>query len=180
MLIVRLLRFSSNNDETQDDNNGSDDHLMSKALSKKLASLSDKVDGQADSDASYQHPGLDELSKITRDILMDEDLEMGEFRPFLWNMVEIYLDRFQVFPFDAVNVLFSDLESREYPEQEMREIMMRLEKLYKNQHGCSMRESEQLPARSEIMNPVLDDEISELRETLKYAAIVGERYDGNE
>ena len=41
-----------------------------------------------------------------------------------------------------------------------------------------MRESEQLPGRNKASEQTLDDEISELRETLKYAAILGERLDG--
>lgn len=180
MLIGSLLRFSSQNDETQDDNYGNDDDLMSKALSKKLASLSDKAASQAVSDADAQYPGFDELSKIARDVLLNEDLETDKVRPFFRDMVEIYLDRFQVFPFDAVSALFSYLESREYPEQELRELVNRLEKLYIKQYGSSMRESELLSARSESVNGILDDEIGELRETLKYAAIAGERYDSDE
>ena len=42
----------------------------------------------------------------------------------------------------------------------------------------AMRESKKLPARDKTSEQLLDDEISELRETLKYAAIVGERLDG--
>jgi hypothetical protein len=43
-----------------------------------------------------------------------------------------------------------------------------------------MREPEQQPASGDTGAQTLDDEINELRETLKYAAIAGERYDGKE
>jgi len=176
MLIGSLLRFSSNEDETQDANNENSDDVMAKALSKKLASLSDQAESQTDSYSDYKHLGLDDLPKISRNILMDKNLEISKVRPFFWTMVEDYVDRFQVFPFDAIKALFSYLELHEYPEEQLRNLVEQLEKRYKKQYGRSMRESDQLPAGSEP-GQLLDDEISELRETLKYAAIVGERLD---
>jgi len=92
---------------------------MAKALSKKLASLPGQFESQADSD--YEHLGLDDLSTISRNLLMDKSLEVSKVRAFFWSMIETYVERFLVYPFD---------------------------------------------------------EISELRETFKYAAIVGERLDG--
>ena len=121
MLIGRLTRVSSNEDEAQDANIENSDDVMVKALSKKLASLSGQLESQADSYSDYEHLGLDDLSTISRNLLMDKNLEVSKVRVFSWSMIETYVERFQVYPFD---------------------------------------------------------EISELRETLKYAAIVGERLDG--
>ena len=121
MLIGRLTRVSSSEDEAQDANIENSDDVMAKALSKKLASLSGQLESQADSYSDYEHLGLDDLSTISRNLLMDKNLEVSKVRAFSWSMIETYVERFQVYPFD---------------------------------------------------------EISELRETLKYAAIVGERLDG--
>jgi hypothetical protein len=151
---------------------------MPKTHSEKVASLADHSAGQLASAADYTHLGLDELSKITRDMLMDKNLEVSKVRPFFWTMVETYVDRFQVFPFDAIKALFSYLELREYPEQQLRDLMQQLEEIYQKQHGDSMRELEPSPSPASDEN--LDDEIKALRETLKYAAIVGERNDIDE
>ena len=60
------------------------------------------------------------------------------------------------------------------------DLVKQLEKLYKKQYGRPMREPEQQIITEDIRAQTLDDEINELRETLKYAAIVGERLDGKE
>ena len=176
MLTDRSLRFSSNKDEIKDKVKESDE-LMPKSLSKKLASITSR---SADPDVSRIDTGdisLDELAEISRSMLLDENLEVSKVRPFFWTMVETYVDRFQIFPFDAIKALFSYLELHEYPEEEMRELVRRLEKVYKKQYGRPMHESEKAPASDENGAPSLDEEIRELRETLKYAAIVGERFD---
>ena len=156
---------------------------MPKNLSKKVASLTDHGAGQSHSRSDDKHLSLDDLSKITRDMLMDKDLEVSKVRPFFWTLVEAYVDRFQVFPFDVIKALFSYLELQDYPQDEMRELVKKLEKVYKKQHGTAMREPESRPGPEPRPDTgkndgrSLDDEISELRETLKYAAIVGERLD---
>jgi len=180
MLIGDLLRFSSNNDEVQDTGSNNSDDLMPKAHSKKLASLTDPSERQAVSYSDHQHLSLDDLSKISRSMLMDKNLEVSRVRPFFCTMVETYVDRFQVFPFDAIEALFSHLKLHDYPEQQMRDLVKQIEKLYKKQYGRPLRGPEQPPARYELSSEMLDDEINELRETLKYAAIVGERLDDNE
>ena len=179
MLIGSLLRFSSNENENHDANIVNSDDVMAKALSKKPASLSDQAESQTYSYSDYKHLSLDDLSTISRNMLMDENLEASQLRPFLWNMVEIYVERFQVFPFDVIKALFSHLELHEYPEEQLRDLVEQLEKRYKKQYGRSVREPVQPPAGCEP-GQLLDDEISELRATLKYAAIVGERLDGEE
>lgn len=151
---------------------------MSRELSKQLASLTGQAESQAASDADYSHLSLDDLSRITQNMLLDKNLEVSKVRPFFWDMIETYVERFQVFPFDARKALFSYLELHEYPEEQLRDLVKQLEKLYKKQYGRPMRESEQQPVSSDTGAQTLDDEINALRETLKYAAIAGERLDG--
>jgi hypothetical protein len=109
-------------------------------------------------------------------MLMDKDLEVSKVRPFFWTMVETYVDRFQVFPFDAIKALFSYLELRDYPEQQLRDLVRQLEEIYQKQYGAPMRDS----TPSAVSGENLDDEITALRDTLKYAAIVGERSETDE
>ena len=174
-----LMRFSSNNDEVQDTSSDNRDDLI-EVLSKKLGSLTSQAESQEVSYSDYKHLSLDDLSKISRNMLMDKSLEVSKVRPFFWTLVEAYVERFQVFPFDAGKALFSCLELHEYPEEQLRDLVKQLEKLYKKQYGRPMRESEQQIITEDIRAQTLDDEINELRETLKYAAIVGERLDGKE
>jgi hypothetical protein len=177
MLIGNLLRFSSSDkDQAPNKDNENDDDLTPGTLAEEVASLTEHDVSQTVSEADYKQLDLDELSKITRDMLMDKNLEVSKVRPFFWTMVETYVDRFQVFPFDATKALFSYLELREYPEQQLRDLVQQLEDLYRKQHGRAMHESTPPVTGGEN----LDDEISALRETLKYAAIVGERSDSNE
>lgn len=177
--IGNLLRFSSSKDGALDkvrDNRDSKADLMPEPPVKKPASVTDCPPGRKTADADFNHIGLEDLCVITRNILMDDNLEVSRIRPFFWTMVEIYVDRFQVFPFDAIKALFSYLELHAYPEAQLRELTKQLEQLYEKQHGGPMREPAKLPARHEL----LEDEINELRETLKYAAIVGERIENDE
>ena len=176
MLIGSLTRFSSNEDQVQDANIENSDDVMAKALSKKLASLSGQLESQTDSYSDYKYLRLDDLSTISQNLLMDKNLEVSKVRAFFWSMIETYVERFQVYPFDAIKALFSYLELHEYPENQLRDLVEQLEKRYKKHCGTSLCESDQLPASSEP-GQLLDDEISELSETLKYAAIVGERLD---
>ena len=176
MLIDSLLRYSSDQDEIKDKVNASEE-LMPKSLSKKLASITGQSIDRPETKIDHKNIGLDELTELSRNMLLDEDLEVSKVRPFFWTMVETYVDRFQVFPFDAIKALFSYLELHEYPEEELRDLVKRLEKLYKKQHGSSLSKSESEPSCDGAAGQTLDQEISQLRETLKYAAIVGERLD---
>ncbi len=179
-LIGSLMRFSSNKDEVCDASNDIRDGSMPEMLSKKLEVLAGQTESQSASHTDFNHLSLDDLSKISRSMLMDENLEVSKVRPFFWNLVEAYVERFQVFPFDAGKALFSYLELQDYPEGQMRDLVNKLEMLYEKRYGQPMRESEQQLVTEDIKFPTLDDEINELRETLKYAAIVGERLDGKE
>ena len=120
----------------------------------------------------HKKSSIDELKEIAREILMDEDLEVSKVRPFFWSMVEAYLDRFHQYPFDMVKAMICYLELRECPERQLEELMGQINDLYKKQYGKAMPEAEKpLPQTGDTIY----DEIRELRETLKHAAIVGER-----
>ena len=179
MLIGSLLRFSSNKDDIKDSHDGSDD-LMNRSLSNKAAAAGDQSLSQVESPVDPENISLDELAEISRSLLMDENLEVSKVRPFFWTLVETYVDRFQIFPFDAVKALFSYLEIHDYPEAEIRDLVKRLEKRYKKQHGKPIQKSGNSPVSNGAGEPTLDEEIKDLRETLKYAAIVGERIDDKE
>jgi hypothetical protein len=180
MLTGALMRFSSNKYEDRNTSSNNGDGLMSEALSTERESLAGDAESEVVSYSGNMHLGLDDLSKIARSMLIDSNLDVSKVRPFFWTLVEAYVERFQVFPFDAGKALFSELELQQYPEQRLRDLVKQLEKLYKTHHGRPMRESEQRFATDDTRVQTLDDEISELRETLKYAAIAGERLDGKE
>ncbi len=173
MLIGRLLRFSSHKDEVEDDKNNNDEELMPKTRSHEVASVTDHPTSQLAADSEEKPLTLDDLTVITRDMLMDKNLEVSKVRPFFWTLVEAYVDRFQVFPFDIVKAMFNYAELQNFSAEELRKLVKQIEALYEKQHGKPMRKSTQLVSKNEV----LDDEIKELRETLKYAAIVGERLD---
>jgi hypothetical protein len=134
---------------------------------------------------------LDELGEITRRTLADENLEVSKVKPFIWSVIEAYTDRFQAFPFDARKALFNYLELDERPGTELIELVKRIEVLYEKQQGEPMRKPESSIKESEppvaalktektdmpTHEQLLDEELKELRETLKYAAMVGERLD---
>ena len=177
MLIGSLLRFSSDKDGAHDDDNSSSDDLMPRTLSEQLASISDRTAEHDRPQIGHNNRGLDEVAETLRSVLMDENLKISEVSAFFGTMVETCVDRFQVFPIDVVRVLFDYLELRDYPEEELRDLVKRLEKLYKKQHGRSLRKSERRSVYEPEAGRTLDEETSQLRETLKYAAIVGERLD---
>lgn len=113
---------------------------------------------------------LDQMSDAVRRLLMDSHLEVSKVRPFFWSMVEAYVDRFHMYPFDIVKAIFSYLESEDYPADEMRALVKKLEECYEQQFGEPMHKSTQLVCSDDG----LDDEIKELRESIKYASMVGE------
>jgi len=91
-------------------------------------------------------------------------------RPFFWSLVEAYVDRFQIYPFDVTRALFSYLELRDYPEDEIKALVQTLEKRFLEQHGRALKQATELV--SEIDS--LDCDIKELRDSLKYAALLDE------
>ena len=118
----------------------------------------------------YKPDSIDTLGEAIRDVLMDRYLEVSKVRPMFWHMVEIYTDRFQSYPFDAFKALYSYLEMKDFPADEMEAIINKLEQAYEKKHGHPVRR------KSEVVEPeeTIDDEIRELRDSLAYASLVDE------
>lgn len=113
------------------------------------------------------------LGELTVELLNDKNLEISKVKPFFWRLVEVYVDRFQTLPFDARKALFSYLEMNDYPEDVMQQLVKQLELQFEKSHGRPLRKSTQLLAPQDA----LADEIRELRDSLKYAALVAEEID---
>ncbi len=117
-------------------------------------------------------PGsIDELGEVARQLFNDKNLEVSKLRPFFWSLVETYVDRFQLYPFDVTKALFSHLELNGYPEDELRTLINQLETLYKKNHGQPVNATPALD--HEVIS--LDDEVANLRDCIKYAVLVSER-----
>ena len=116
---------------------------------------------------------LTHLGERAIKLLNDKNLEVSKVRPFFWSLVETYVDRFQLYPFDARKALFNSLELNNYPEDSVLQIVKQLESQFEKAHARPLRKSTQLVCQQDA----LDDEIKELRASLKYAAMVAERDD---
>ena len=116
---------------------------------------------------------LSQLGKLAIKLLNDKNLEVSKVRPFYWSLVETYVDRFNLFPFDVNKALFSYLELNDFPEEVVQQLVKQLESQFEETHGRPLRKSTQLVCQQDA----LDDEIKELRDSLKYAAMVGESED---
>ena len=121
-------------------------------------------------DVSSAPTNLDQLSAIAVDLLNKKNLEVSKVRPFFWSMVETYVDRFQQYPFDTSKALFSYLELASFPEDEVRELIKQLEAQFESSHGRPLRKSTQRLSQKDVQ----DDEIKNLRGSVKYAAMVAE------
>ena len=122
-----------------------------------------------DSIAEKQSPkDLDQLAELVIARLNDKNLEVSKVRPFFWSLVEAYVDRFQLYPFDVSKVLFSHLELNDYPKDLVEKLVEQLETEYEKVHGRQLRKSTELAERKDV----LGDEIKHLRDSLKYAAMV--------
>jgi hypothetical protein len=130
------------------------------------------VDEVTESTAKFSTPleNVDQLSSAVHDLLISKHLELSKVQPFFWSMVEDYIDRFQSYPFDVVKALFYYLEATDYPADEIRELVKKLEDCYVQQHGESMHKSTKLVCAVDG----LAEEMKELRESIKYASLVGE------
>ena len=117
--------------------------------------------------------GLTELGDLAINLLNDKNLEVSKVRPFFWSLVETYVDRFSLYPFDVHKALFSHLELNDYPEETVQQLVKQLESQFEKPHGRPLRKSTQLSCQQNA----LDDEIKELRDSLKYAAMVAEAED---
>lgn len=132
-----------------------------------------KVDDtkKSSTEAKYSQPvNMDQLTQLVQHVLMDKHLEVSKVRPFFWSMVEAYVDRFQRYPFDIVRALFSYLETNDYPPDLIRELVKKLEDCYETEYGEPINKSTQLVFEHDD----LDYDVKELRESLKYAALVDE------
>ena len=128
----------------------------------------DKFGQRRESDT---RPGdLTELGERAIKLLNDKNLKVSTVKPFFWSMVEAYVDRFERYPFDVNRALISFLELKNYPEETMLELIKQLEKQFEETHGRPLRQPVPVTNKSDG----LDDEIKELRDSLKYAAMVAE------
>lgn len=118
---------------------------------------------------------LEQLGQLVSKALNDESLKVGEVHAFFWSMIETYVDRFQTYPFDINKALISFLEMKDYPEETVRELIGQLESQFEQIHGRPLRKPEQLVSKLDA----LDDEIKQLRDSLKYAAMVAEGKDND-
>ena len=116
---------------------------------------------------------LTQLGEIAINLLNDKNLEVSKVRPFFWSLVETYVDRFHLFPFDVNKALFSQLELNDYPEETVQQLVKQIESQFEKAHGRPLRKSTQLFCQQNG----LDDEIKELRNSIKYAAMVAEKED---
>ena len=118
---------------------------------------------------------LTQLGERAIELLKDKDLKVGKVKHFFWSMVEVYVDRFQYYPFDIYRALISYFELRNYPEDEVRKLVEKLESQFEEAHGRPLRKPLQSIRQESIrQDSNLDDEIKELRDSLKYAAMVAE------
>ena len=126
-----------------------------------------------------QPPTLDQLAVAIRAALRDPNLEVSKVRPFFWSMVETYSDRFRAYPFNTFKALYSDLENRDFPKEEMERIMDRLQQTYEDHHGPRAQPMQQTEAQPQpAFEPdQLDEDIRELRDSLCYASLVDELAD---
>jgi len=113
---------------------------------------------------------LTQLGELASQLLNDKNLEVSKVRPFFWSLVETYVDRFDLYPFDINKALFSHLELNDYPEETVSQLIKQLESRFQKTHGRPLHRSTQLLCQPDA----LDDEIKELRDSLKYAAMVAE------
>ncbi|GMR00992.1 MAG: hypothetical protein BMS9Abin19_0338 [Gammaproteobacteria bacterium] len=121
-------------------------------------------------DAASPPADLSQLGELAIKLLNDKNLEVSKVRPFFWSLVETYVDRFNLYPFDVNKALFSYLELNDYPEETVQQLVKQLESQFEKTHGQPLRKSAQLLRQQKA----LDDEIKELRDSLKYAAMVAE------
>ncbi|VAW53530.1 hypothetical protein MNBD_GAMMA06-740 [hydrothermal vent metagenome] len=113
---------------------------------------------------------FEQLGDLAVKLLGEKNLEISKVRPFFWSLVETYVDRFDYYPFDVSKALFSYLELKDYPEELVLQLVKQLEVEFESAHGRPLHKSAQLQCRQNTV----DDEIKELRDCLKYAAMVAE------
>ena len=113
---------------------------------------------------------LTQLGDLAIKLLNDKNLEVSKVRPFFWSLVETYVDRFHLYPFDVNKALFSQLELNDYPEETVQLLVEQLEAQFEKAHGRPLRKTSGMSGEP----GALDDEIQQLRDSLKYAALVAD------
>ncbi len=136
----------------------------------KFSQSRDDTFSPAELSQTGKQPGLTQVAELAIKLLNDKNLEVSKVRPFFWSLVETYVDRFNLYPFDVNKALFSYLELNEYPEDKVLALVKQLESEFEKTHGRPLRKSKQLLCQQDA----LDDEIKKLRDSLKYAAMVAE------
>jgi hypothetical protein len=126
-------------------------------------------------DTAVSPENLTQLGELAIQLLNDKNLEVSKVRPFFWSLVETYVDRFQLYPFDVKKALFSYLELNDYPEDTMLELVKQLEMQFEKSHGRRLGKPVQPSLQSSLQPDVLDDDTEGLRDSLKYAAMVAEK-----
>ena len=101
-------------------------------------------------------------------MLMQEQLEVSKVRPLFWSMIETYVDRFHTFPFDIVKALHCHLELIDCSSEDMHAIVKNIEEVHMDRYGHPMKQSTQLISEKDT----LEEEMKELRDSLKYASLV--------
>jgi hypothetical protein len=168
--LFRSVRVKELTDNKNNNDQKADDIDMKPQMHTEAFLPVSDIQEAAGEAVSLPLDNLDQLSAAARELLMDKNLEVSKVRPFFWSMVETYVDRFHVFPFDVNRALFSYLESRDFPPDQMKQLVRKLEECYEQQHGEPMHNNSQLANENEC----LDEEIKALRDSLKYAGLVGE------
>jgi hypothetical protein len=169
-MISSLFRLASVKKVAEENNKNDAKDALKPHMQSEVLMQVDEAQESSTKRPFVPPENIDQLSDAVRDLLMSQHLEVSKVRPFFWSMVETYIDRFHIYPFDVVKALFYYLESADYPADEMRDLVKKLEECYDQQHGEPMHKSTQLVCGDDG----LEDELKDLRESIKYASLVGE------
>ena len=85
---------------------------------------------------------FEQLGELAQQLLNDKQLDVSKVRPFFWSLVETYVDKFQLYPFDASKALFVSLELNNYPREQLRDLIRRLEVVYESKYAQTSELSE--------------------------------------
>jgi hypothetical protein len=127
----------------------------------------DPVSATGESTQTAPPSSFDDLLRAVRELLIDPRLEVSVITPLIYSLLETYLDRFQIYPFDEVSLLLNRLELDGYPAHALRELIRRIEEAYEQHHGDAIHDSPQTLA--------MGDEFEGLRQSIRYAAMMAER-----
>lgn len=143
--------------------------LMPVTTGRQSAAARERVAGAAavHMPESVRLDSLDDLLRAARELLQDSRLDVGVVTPLICSLLDTFVDRYRVYPYDEVGLLLARLEQDGYPAQALRDLISRIEQAYEQYHG----EGLSYPQRQ----AALADEFEDLRQSLKYAAMVAEQ-----